>query len=79
MVLKTSLNNARKLFKQCVAEYPAKVVNTVVVSADKIDFTNVVEICNAFSKWSASEGNQELFEANKRIENILSKMQTQLI
>lgn len=56
-----------------VAEYPAKVVNTVVVSADKIDFTNVVEICNAFSKWSASEGNQELFEANKRIENILSK------
>jgi glycyl-tRNA synthetase beta chain len=49
------------------------VVNTVVASADRVDFTNIIEVCAAFSKWSASETNQELFEANKRIENILSK------
>lgn len=56
-----------------VEGYAAKVVNTVVASADRVDFTNIIEVCDAFSKWSASEGNQELFEANKRIENILSK------
>jgi glycyl-tRNA synthetase beta chain len=56
-----------------VEGYTAKVVNTVVASADRVDFTNIIEVCDAFSKWSASEGNQELFEANKRIENILSK------
>ncbi len=56
-----------------VEGYTAKVVNTVVASADRVDFTNIIEVCNAFSKWSISEANQELFEANKRIENILSK------
>jgi glycyl-tRNA synthetase beta chain len=56
-----------------VEGYAVKVVNTVVASADRVDFTNIIEVCAAFSKWSASETNQELFEANKRIENILSK------
>ncbi len=56
-----------------VAGYATKIVNTVVLSADMVDFTSVVEVCDAFSKWSVSESNQELFEANKRIENILTK------
>ncbi|MBX9597703.1 MAG: glycine--tRNA ligase subunit beta [Burkholderiales bacterium] len=56
-----------------VEGYAVKVVNTVLASADRVDFTNIIEVCAAFSKWSASETNQELFEANKRIENILSK------
>ncbi len=57
--------------------YSTKVVNAVLVDR-KIDFAQVKEVCDAFSSWATSESNQSLFEANKRIENILKKNAEQI-
>lgn len=55
-----------------IENYSTKVVNAVLANA-QVNFVQVVETCQAFSSWVSAEGNQELFEANKRIENILKK------
>lgn len=60
-----------------VENYSAKVVNAVLMQ-DKIDFAQVVNVCQAFSLWASSDANQALFEANKRIENILKKNSAEL-
>lgn len=60
-----------------VENYSAKVVNAVLMQ-DKIDFAQVVNVCQAFSLWASSDANQALFEANKRIENILKKNAAEL-
>lgn len=55
-----------------IENYSTKVVNAVLANI-QVNFAQVVETCQAFSSWVSAEGNQELFEANKRIENILKK------
>ncbi len=60
-----------------VENYSAKVVNAVLMQ-DKIDFAQVVNVCQAFSLWASADANQALFEANKRIENILKKNSAEL-
>lgn len=60
-----------------VENYSAKVVNAVLMQ-DKVDFAQVVNVCQAFSLWASSDANQALFEANKRIENILKKNAAEL-
>lgn len=60
-----------------VENYSAKVVNAVLMQ-DKIDFAQVVNVCQAFSLWASADANQALFEANKRIENILKKNAAEL-
>ena len=60
-----------------VENYSAKVVNAVLMQ-DKVDFVQVVNVCQSFSLWASSDANQALFEANKRIENILKKNATEL-
>lgn len=55
-----------------IENYSTKVVNAVLAT-DKVDFAQVISVCNAFSQWSHGSNNQDLFEANKRIENILKK------
>lgn len=60
-----------------VENYSAKVVNAVLMQ-DKIDFAQVVNVCKAFSLWASADANQALFEANKRIENILKKNAAEL-
>lgn len=55
-----------------IENYSTKVVNAVLANT-QVNFAQVVETCQAFSSWVSAEGNQELFEANKRIENILKK------
>ena len=60
-----------------VENYSAKVVNAVLMQ-DKVDFAQVVNVCQAFSLWASSDANQALFEANKRIENILKKNAVEL-
>lgn len=60
-----------------VENYSVKVVNAVLMQ-DKIDFAQVVNVCQAFSLWASSDANQALFEANKRIENILKKNAAEL-
>lgn len=57
--------------------YSTKVVNAVLADG-KVDFAQVKEICDAFSSWATGESNQSLFEANKRIENILKKNAEQI-
>lgn len=55
-----------------VENYSTKVVNAVLAS-EQVNFAQVVAVCQAFSLWASADANQELFEANKRIENILKK------
>lgn len=60
-----------------VEGYSTSVVNAVL-AAPQIDFAQVIGICSAFAQWAQGAGNQELFEANKRIENILKKNESEL-
>lgn len=55
-----------------VENYSTKVVNAVLAN-EQVNFAQVIAVCQAFSLWASADANQELFEANKRIENILKK------
>ncbi len=55
-----------------VEGYSTKVVNAVLAVQWKKLWV-VLTVCDAFEKWSSEERNKQLFETNKRIENILKK------
>ncbi|MEN9946998.1 MAG: hypothetical protein RLZZ293_1384 [Pseudomonadota bacterium] len=55
-----------------VENYSAKVVSAVL-SAPVLELTEIINIAEAFSNWVTHQANTNLFEANKRIENILKK------
>lgn len=60
-----------------VEDYSTNVVNAVLASP-QVELVQVIGICQSFTRWAAGAGNQELFEANKRIENILKKNESEL-
>ncbi|RTK94145.1 MAG: glycine--tRNA ligase subunit beta [Neisseriaceae bacterium] len=55
-----------------IENYSAKVVNAVLANQN-LDINNVLTVCKSFAVWASNESNASLFEANKRIENILKK------
>lgn len=57
--------------------YPTKVVNAVL-SSEKLEISQAENICKEFSSWANDETNNGLFEANKRIENILRKNEAEI-
>lgn len=60
-----------------VESYSTKIVNAVL-TASTLDFAEVVGVCHAFNQWAEGSENQALFEANKRIENILKKNESEI-
>lgn len=60
-----------------VENYSAKVVNAVL-SKPQENLFQTANICYAFKQWTLDTSNQELFESNKRIENILKKNETEI-
>ena len=66
--------------------YTAKVVNAVLnseelsySSASSKKFNHLLGLLDAVSEFSTDEKNQPLFQANKRIENILKKNESELV
>lgn len=60
-----------------VAGYSTKVVNAVLAN-DNLEIVQVEKICQAFNTWANDSNNNALFEANKRIENILKKNESEI-
>lgn len=57
--------------------YSTKVVNAVLANHD-LEISQAEDICKEFNIWANNPDNNGLFEANKRIENILKKNEAEI-
>ena len=55
-----------------VENYSSKIVNAVLANK-QLNLNHILKTCKAFNLWAIDQENLSLFEANKRIENILKK------